>query len=306
VNLLAIFVTYNSAEHIGRAIESCLHQEIPVLVVDNASTDATLQSIPNDPRVRVIACDSNLGFAGAVNRAVTESTAPLLFLLNPDVELLTPIGPMIDAIVEKRHNAAAGLLVNPNGIPQKGFSFRRLPTPAALAFEVLAINRFWPANPVNRWYRCLDLDPLQPQTVEQPAGACFLFRREDWVRIGGYDEGFYPVWFEDVDFCRRLLDGGGTIWFTPSVRILHYGGHSVQKIDLGCRQRFWYGSLLRYAAKHFRPVSRRLVAVTVAVAVVPRVLIGGDGEPIRSRLSSIKFIWRMARSYFRQGVSTEG
>ena len=306
MNPLALFVTYNSAEYIGRAIASCLRYDISVLVVDNASTDATLQSIPSDDRVAVIASETNLGFAGAVNRGVKESAASLFLLLNPDIELLTSIGPMIDAVVENRHSAVAGLLTNPDGNPQKGFSFRRLPTPAALAFEVLAINRFWPSNPVNRWYRCLDLDPLQPQTVEQPAGACFLFRREDWVRLGGFDERYYPVWFEDVDFCRRLLDKGGTIWFAPSVRILHHGGHSVQKIDLGCRQRFWYGSLLRYAAKHFRPMSRRLVAVTVAVAVVPRILTGRSGEPIRTRLSTIKFIWRVAQRYFRDGVSTEG
>ena len=303
--VLAIFVTYNSAGYIGRAVESCLRQDLHVLVVDNASADNTVDMIPADPRVRVISAGGNLGFAGGVNRAVQESTAAHLLLLNPDIELLSPIGPLLAAIVEKRHNAATGLLLNPDGQPQKGFSFRRLPTSTALAFEVLGINRIWPANPVNRWYRCLDLDPLQPQTVEQPAGACFLFRRDDWERLGGFDEGFYPVWYEDVDFCRRLLDQDATIWFTPSVRILHHGGHSVQKIGVGCRQRVWYGSLLRYAAKHFRPLSRRFVALTVAVAIVPRVLTGRDGEPIRSKIASIKFIWRMARRCFQMGSSTE-
>lgn len=304
-DVLAIFVTYNSAGYIGRAVESCLKQDLHVLVVDNASTDDTVVAIPTDTRVQVVASGMNLGFAGGVNRAVQESSASYLLLLNPDIELLSPIGPLFAAVVEKGHNAATGLLLNPDGIPQKGFSFRRLPTPAALAFEVLGINRIWPANPVNRWYRCLDLDPLQPQVVEQPAGACFMFRRDDWEWLGGFDEGFYPVWYEDVDFCRRLLDKGATIWFTPSVRVLHHGGHSVQKIDVGCRQRVWYGSLLRYVAKHFRPLSRRLVAVTVAVAIVPRVLTGRDGEQVRSKIASIKFIWRMARRCFQMASSTE-
>jgi GT2 family glycosyltransferase len=303
--VLAVIVTYNSAAYVERVVESCLRQNLSVLILDNASTDDTVSAIPSDTRVRVVRSVTNLGFAGGVNAAVRGSSASLVLLLNPDVDLLTPIGPLVEAVVEKGHKGAAGLLVNPDGNPQKGFSFRRLPTPMGLALEVLGINRIWPGNPVNRWYRCLDLDPLQPQMVEQPAGACFLFRRDDWERLGGFDDRFYPVWFEDVDFCRRLLDGGATIWFTPSVRLLHFGGHSVQKIDVGCRQRVWYGSLLRYAAKHFRPLSRRLVAVTVAAAIVPRVLTGRDGEQIRSKVSTIKFIWRMARKCFQTGVSTE-
>ena len=304
-DLLAVFVTYNSAGYIGRAVESCLRQDLSVLVVDNGSADGTVGEVPGDRRVRVVKSATNLGFAGGVNRAVRESGAAYLLLLNPDIELLDSIEPMVTAVVQKGHSAATGLLVDVQGKPQKGFSFRRLPTPAALAFEVLGINRIWPANPVNRWYRCLDLDADRAQEVEQPAGACFLFRRVDWERLGGFDERYYPVWYEDVDFCQRLLATGGTIWFTPQVRVLHHGGHSVQKMDGGCRERFWYGSLLRYAAKHFRPLSRRIVAVIVAVAVVPRLLTGRDGEQIWSRISSIKFIWRMARKCLHGSRSTE-
>lgn len=268
-DVLVIIVTYNSAAHIQAAVQSCLRQNLSICVVDNASSDGTLAEIPEHELVRVVASKANLGFAGGVNRAAREVNAPLYLLLNPDAEILDPIGPLVTAVVANGHSAAAGLLVDPSGVPQKGFSFRRLPTAGALAFEVLGINRIWPANFVNRRYRCLDIDPMQPQMVEQPAGACLLFRRFDWELMGGFDEEFFPVWFEDVDFCRRLADAGGSIWFTPAVRVRHQGGHSVQKIEVGPRQRFWYGSLLRYAAKHFRPISRKFVAVIVGFAVVP-------------------------------------
>jgi GT2 family glycosyltransferase len=304
-SLAVILVTHNSAGFIAPAVKSCLHQNLTTIVIDNASSDNTVRAIPVSPYVQVIANDTNRGFAGAVNQAVRSHTADLYLLLNPDAELLDPIGPLVTAIVENGHSAATGQLVNPDGQPQKGFSFRRLPTPAALAFEVLGINRIWPGNPVNRWYRCLDVDPMQPQEVEQPAGACYLFRRVDWERLGGFDEGFYPVWFEDVDFCRRLAVSGGKTWYIPNVRVLHHGGHSVQKIELGCRQRVWYGSLLRYAAKHFRPSSRRLLAVTVALAVVPRILPGQAGAPVREKIQSIKYIWRLAWRCFQTGCSTE-
>jgi GT2 family glycosyltransferase len=294
-----LLVTYNSAEFIGAAVESCLRQGLRVLVVDNASLDTTLAAIPEDPRVRVIANRENRGFAGAVNQGVEATDASLLLLLNPDTVLLTPIDPLVNAVVANGHSVAAGVLLDEEGKPQNGFTFRRLPAPAALAFEVLGINRIWPGNPVNRRYRCLDLDPQQAQEVEQPAGAFLLFRRSDWQRLGGFDEGFHPVWFEDVDFCGRLLDAGGSIWFDPSVRARHHGGHSVQKIELGCRQRTWYGSLLRYAAKHYPPSSRRIVAGVVAMAVLPRLLFG-------LQVNSIKSIWRMAWKCFQTGGSWEG
>ena len=300
-----VFITYNSAGYIRRAVEACLRQGLTVLVVDNASTDGTVEEIPADERVRVVVSGRNLGFAGGVNLGVREAEEELILLLNPDTELLDPIAPIVAATGPKRHNAVTGVLVNEGGVAQKGFSFRRLPTPAALAFEVLGINRIWPGNPVNRWYRCLDADLGEAQEVEQPAGAFLLFRREDWERLGGFDERFYPVWFEDVDYCRRLRDGGGSVWFEPSVRVLHFGGHSVQKIEFGCRQRVWYGSLLRYVAKHFGGNSRRIVAVTVALAVVPRILFHGTSGPVREKFHSIRFIWRLAWRCFQTGNSTE-
>jgi GT2 family glycosyltransferase len=301
----AVIVTYNSAGYVRRAVEACLRQELAVLVVDNASTDGTVGEIPADPRVRVVVSERNLGFAGGVNLGVREAGEELILLLNPDTELLVPIAPIVAAAVQKRHRAAAGVLVDEAGVAQKGFSFRRLPTPAALAFEVLGINRIWPGNPVNRWYRCLDADLGLGQEVEQPAGACLLFRRDDWEELGGFDEEFYPVWFEDVDYCRRFLDRGGRVWFEPKVRVLHFGGHSVQKIEFGCRQRVWYGSLLRYVAKHFGRHWRRIVAVTVVLAVVPRILFSRMGEPVRAKVHSIRFIWRLAWRCFQTGNSTE-
>jgi GT2 family glycosyltransferase len=116
--------------------------------------------------------------------------------------------------------------------------------------EVLLVNRLWPENPWNRHYRCLDLDDSKPQFVDQPAGACLAVRREAWDSIGGFDENFYPVWFEDVDFCRRLVDHGWKIAYCPDARFSHVGGHSVSRLPFRDRQVFWYRNMLRYSSKH--------------------------------------------------------
>ncbi|MCA2970208.1 MAG: glycosyltransferase family 2 protein [Acidobacteriaceae bacterium] len=266
----AVIVTYNSGAHLAAAVASCRQFGIPVVIVDNASTDGTV--FPAD--VTLLRNEANRGFAAAVNQGVRAHTAPLTLLLNPDARLLTGVGSLCEICVANRHTAATGLLVEADGRPQKGFSIRRLPTAAALVCEVLGINRLWPDNPVNRSYRCMDIDLHKQQLVEQPAGALFLFRRDDWEELSGFDERYFPVWFEDVDFARRFRAAGGVIVLEPTVLALHAGGHSVQKLPDSCQIRFWYGSLLRYVVQHFGAVTRRLIAGCVLLGLVARSILG--------------------------------
>lgn len=294
----AVIVTYNSAEFIRECVSSCLVSNMRVIVVDNASTDDTVGRVPPSERVTVIENRRNYGFAGAVNQGVQAADTANILLLNPDARLTTGIEALERAVGEEGHMAATGMLVAEDNSPQKGFTYRNLPTPAALAFEVLGINRIWPANPVNRRYRCLDANLLVARQVEQPAAALLLFRRDVWETLGGFDERFYPVWFEDVDFCQRIRASGGTIWYNPTVQALHFGGHSVQKIDFGERTHVWYASLLKYASKHFSPFARRAVAAAVVVGVVPRVLFRSRRAPQQSAVAIILQIWRMAGASF--------
>jgi GT2 family glycosyltransferase len=132
----------------------------------------------------------------------------------------------------------------------------------------------WPRNPVNRRYRYLDRDLDQPGPVEQPAGAFLMARHDVWERLGGLDEQFHPVWFEDVDFCRRAADAGYRIEYVPSVTARHAGGHSISQVPRQCRAMYWCDSLLRYALKHFRPLAYRGVCTAVIVGAVPRTVVG--------------------------------
>src|ERR1700682_3696296 len=201
-----VVVTYNSAEVIGRCLDSC--KGLPVVVIDNASTDATRDIVQQRPAVKLIANASNRGFAAAVNQGVEALKTELVLLLNPDAQIETPVDPMAEACAREGVGAAGGKLVDETGKVQSGFALRRFPTPMALIFEVLGINRLLLRNPVNRRYRCLDVDLDQPAEADQPPGAFLMFRRHVWQRLGGFDTQFHPVWFEDVDFCKRMRDLG--------------------------------------------------------------------------------------------------
>jgi hypothetical protein len=176
--------------------------------------------------------------------------------------------------------AGAGQLVGEDGQPQKGFGIRSFPSPVTLIFEVLGINRILPGNPVNRRYREFTRNLEAAGEVDQPAGAFLLFRKRVWERLGEFDEAFFPVWFEDVDFCKRVREAGYKIVYDPAVKARHQGGHSVRALPGECRELYWYVSLLRYASKHFRPFGFRLVSAAVVPGAILRAiasLVAGGG-----------------------------
>lgn len=267
-----VIVTWNSEQDIGACLESAAGQCEDVVVVDNASQDGTRDLVAGRPGVRLIANESNRGFAAAVNQGVTALDNEMVLLLNPDAVLRTGIGDLVQACGDTQVAAAAGKLVDEHGELQKGFCVRRFPTPLTLALEVLGWNRLWPGNRVNRHYRCLDLDLDQPAAVEQPPGAFLMVRRDVWRKLDGMDEQFHPLWFEDVDFLRRARNSGYGVRFVPSVVARHRGGRSVKKLSFGCRQLYWYGSLLRYASKHFGHGGRMMVCVAVVFGSLLRML----------------------------------
>src|ERR1700733_1752184 len=249
-----VIVTYNSAAEIGRCLDALagLHEsEVEILVVNNASADRTPEEVVarhSRGNLRLIANPENAGFAAALNQGVRASTAPLILSLNPDALLMRGLDAMAECQEQPGTGAVGGMLTGEDGAPQTGFMARNLPTPAALVFEVLGINRLWPRNPVNWHYRCLGLNPMKVSLVDQPAGAFLMFSRAAWETVGGFDERFRPIWFEDVDFCARIKAAGFRAYYHPAGLARHSGSHSIRPMPLENRERYWYGSLLEYAA----------------------------------------------------------
>lgn len=269
----AVIVTWNSANHIGACLDALSRHEpsMPVLVVDNASADNTVAEVRERAGVELEANRSNMGFAAAVNQGIRlMPQCELILALNPDACIRTNLKDLRDEFHDPRVGACGGRLLDESGRPQSGFEIRRFPSPAALVFETLGLNRLWPSNPVNRRYRCLDVDVSAPCGAEQPAGAFLMIRREAWRQAGGFDESFYPVWFEDVDFLKRLASAGWAIRFTPLAQAVHSGGHSVGRLPGGDRELAWYGSLLKYVVRHFSGAGRAAVCWAVVASAVPR------------------------------------
>ncbi|HYW45257.1 MAG TPA: glycosyltransferase family 2 protein [Bryobacteraceae bacterium] len=309
-----VIVTYNSEAEIGASLDAALATGAEVVVVDNASSDGTVAEVARRG-VRLMANPTNRGFAAAANQGCAILSSPYILLLNPDAVIESGLEPLREACDLPGAAAAGGRLSDRDGNPQEGFMVRRLPTPASLILEVLLLNRIWPGNPVNRRYRGLDLDIGRRTEVEQPAGAFLMVRREVWRELGGLDERYFPVWFEDVDFCRRLVDRGYRVYYVPEAVAKHTGGHSVDHLPLEKRRVYWYRSLLRYSARHFGPVAFRAVCLAVVGGSLPRCIadlvfvrslkpMAVWGEVVRLASRCLLFGWRDGTAF--SGPESQG
>lgn len=266
-----VIVTYNSAAEIGACLDAAIPSGAEIVVVDNASSDGTVDEVARR-NVRLIANPTNRGFAAAVNQGFVVLNATHVLLLNPDAVLTTGLEPLCEACDLPGAAGAGGQLLDAEGRPQVGFMARQLPTAATLILEALLLNRICPKNAVNRRYRGVGLDYTRRFEVQQPAGAFLMIRREVWRELGGFDESFHPLWFEDVDFCRRAADRGYRLYYEPRAVAKHTGAHSISNLPVETRRFYWYRSLLKYSAKHFSPFAFRGVCLAVATGSVLRML----------------------------------
>jgi N-acetylglucosaminyl-diphospho-decaprenol L-rhamnosyltransferase len=297
-----IVVTYNSGAQIEACLRALAPQDCEIIVVDNASGDDTVarvQALAERVTLQLITISRNIGFAAGVNQGARAANGEVLLILNPDaVAEEGAIDATLACMAISGASAAGGALLESDGAPAKGFTFRRIPTLTSLLFEALLVNQVWPGNPVNRRYRCLGADYSKPQQVEQPAGACLAVTHKAWDAVGGMDPAFYPVWFEDVDFCKRLLDNGASIVYCPTARFRHSGAHSVGQMEFREKQMFWYQNMVRYAQKHFSAVQVAILRIAIFKGMLLRMIAswagGGPrglpaGEPIRSYASVAKW-----------------
>jgi hypothetical protein len=261
-----IIVTFQNAGEIARCLQSLVQAEpernIYLFLIDNASTDgtreiirATIARLPK-PRFNVefILNEKNLGFTSAVNQGLARYFAmsenhrlPVLFL-NPDTVLPANSLP---ALLEKLYAMPDTGIVAPQLIHEDGriqASCRRFPTHWDLFCELSGFARLFPnSRRWNRW-KMGDFDHRTAAEVDQPQGACLLARPEVAAQAGLWDERF-PIFFSDVDWCRRVWQKGWKIRFEPSVQIIHAQGVSVQQVRAAA---IWSShlSFWRYLRKH--------------------------------------------------------
>ncbi len=272
MDLSAVIVNWNSGPFLGRLLDSLqpLAGELAaVLVMDNASDDSSYSMVQERPWVCLERFERNQGFAAAANAGIRRTGSEAILLLNPDVEVVADSVRGLFAELSSRSRTAivCGALIGQNRDPQTHFQIRRLPTLGSVLSDSLFLDEL-----LGSLVRRHDAEP-GAGTVEQPAAAYWLLRKQAWQDIGGFDERFVPAWFEDVDFCKRLALRGWQIEYFPQWSAFHRGGIALDRLGYRRFVRIYYRNLLRYWRKH-HAATLPLIWLPVQLGVLLRILVG--------------------------------
>ena len=247
-----IIVSWNVREFLVPCINSIIaktsFKDYEIIVVDNASSDGTVETVKNRfPSVKLIENGENLGFARACNIGAKKARAKYLFFLNPDTELREKALDNLLSFLEKNMEADAvgAKLLWPDGNYQE--SYRRFPGTFFSILEVFEFHYYFPGNSLKL---CSVYGPKsfeKSQEIDWVVGAAFAVRREIFGKINGFDEDFF-MYSEDVDLCKRIKNAGGKVYFCPDSKVVHYRGKSSESSDV--RGSEYYKSLYLYHLKH--------------------------------------------------------
>jgi len=229
----AVVVNHNAGGLLIEAVRSVLEDTgvggtPEVVVVDNGSTDDSLAALfAAGLEVRVVHAPGNVGYARGANLGIAACRAPVVAVLNPDVEIEPGTAAALLARLDREGDLGAlgPRIINSDGTDYP--SARSLPTAVDAAGHGL-LGLFWPGNPFTRRYRHLDADPDLPRDVDWVSGAAVWLRRDALDDVGGWDERYF-MYMEDVDLCWRLRSAGWRVAYEPAGRVAHVQGASASR-----------------------------------------------------------------------------
>jgi N-acetylglucosaminyl-diphospho-decaprenol L-rhamnosyltransferase len=257
--LAVVIVNFNTGDYLTRCLASLAacrgDVALDVLVIDNASHDGSHRvAVAAHRWARLIENAENVYLSPAWNQGIRETEAPWVLLLNPDTEWFA--GTLADYVAAARAHPDAGIVGpmvrNPDGtVYASGRTFPSVIDAVGHAF----LGTIHPDNPFTRHYQMDGWDRSSERRVDWVSGCCMLLPREALDAVGGLDEDF-PLYGEELDLATRLRDAGRTVWFTPTVEIVHEIG-----VSTGRSRRMLVmhsDSVVRYYRKHRAAGWRRL------------------------------------------------
>ncbi|MGB9737379.1 MAG: glycosyl transferase [Chloroflexus aggregans] len=192
------------------------HVPYRLIVVDNGSTDGTVEWLRDQPDVTLIANSENRGFAAGVNQGIAAAPPDHdVLLLNNDTEIIEETWLDHLRTVANDHpdyGIVGCLLLFPNGLLQHAGTY-------------MPQHNFW-------GYQIGGGEPFIGQypgirEVEGVTGACMYIRRDVIETIGGLDETYFS-YYEDTDYCLRAMQAGFKVVCTGGAKVIHHENSSTR------------------------------------------------------------------------------
>ncbi|MEE4311805.1 MAG: glycosyltransferase family 2 protein [candidate division KSB1 bacterium] len=286
--LSIVIVTFNNQREIRKCLKSLRqlenHFQTQLIIIDNRSSDKTRSIIRSMLTMfqhhQFMVNAENIGYTRAVNQGLRECEGRYILTLNPDTEMDAGIFPELFNRIEQDESLG---IVSPqfrNSDASIQPSCRRFPRHRDVLYNTMFLNRIFPHSKEFNYWKMGDFDHKSDRFVEQPQGAFLLTHRDALGEIGFLDERF-PMFFSDVDWCRRFIDAGWKIGFVSGVAIVHHKGRSVSQKRISL---IWssHVSFSKYFQKYYRGFSwsifnsltylllMALAAIrTICVAIIP-------------------------------------
>jgi N-acetylglucosaminyl-diphospho-decaprenol L-rhamnosyltransferase len=302
-----VIVGYNSAHVLAGSIAPLMgNPEIRVTLVDNASSDDTVQIIRDSfPAVDVIEAGGNLGFAKAVNLGVAsgKDTDDYVLLLNPDAVISAD-----DVVLLAASMRREGVQVGAPHVAQPAGTFKilelgRFPSLRAVFYHYSGLSRFAGRIPSLEGQFLLKKDAPGSRDVEWVTGAVLMIKRESFEQLGGLSERWF-MYAEDIDLCFRASRSGMRTRYFSNIPAEHIMGASTSSKSSKTNSAPFV-NLLDFYSLSMAPSQAHVLAwrVTVAGGLLSRAVLfflrGAKGKASRSHSSETAYWLARARTFYR-------
>jgi hypothetical protein len=254
LDVSVIIVNWNTRDILRNCLLSIYEQtneiDFEVIVVDNASTDGSVEMVKRDfPHSSLIENVGNRGFAAANNQGLKIAKGPYILLLNSDTVVLDGAIQKTVAFA-KQHPEAAVIgckVLNPDrSLQPTCFMFPSLLNmflSSTYMYKLFPKSKFFGREQMTWWNR------NDVREVDVVTGCFMLVKKKAIEQVGMMDEQFF-MYAEETDWCYRLKKAGWKLLFTPDAQIIHFGGQSSKQIqgEMLVRLRL---SILRFVNKHY-------------------------------------------------------
>ena len=237
-----IIVSLNGRERLAWPLDTlrrCDPAPYEIIVVDNGSSDDTSAFVEtNYPEVKLVRAPQNLAFAGGNNLGMLNARGDVLVLLNddtePDPDWLAPLEREFSA--DPRLGIAGVRLVYPD---------RKTVQHMGGMIELNGLTKHVDYG------AALSADTPEPFEADYVTGAALAIRRETVREIGLLDHCFWPIYFEETDWCLRASRRNWRILVVPDSVVVHYESQTTEKLS----RRFltmYNRNRVRFLLKHKR------------------------------------------------------
>lgn len=218
-----VIVSLNGRQRIAMpldALRKCTPAPFETIVVDNGSTDGLAPFVrENHPEVVLVRAPRNLGFAGGNNLGILNATGDAVILLNDDTEPEPDWLASLD--LEFRLHPRAGVLGCRLLYPQT----RKVQHLGGIVHaNGLTDHAAWGEDEgASR--------ALESREADYATGAAMAIRRECLAQVGLLDECFWPIYFEEIDWCERARRAGWTVRIVPASTVIHHESQTTDRLS---------------------------------------------------------------------------